>query len=114
MSLKEYSVSYINELLENFFELVDSGDADGPASWQEIKYADGVPCDVPGLGRLNLVEEYGGEGQGEEYWVVFSLTEGNLNRYFRKPGWYQSYDGGELDGDLTEVNPVAKVITVWQ
>lgn len=114
MSLKDYSVSTIEHLLENFFELVDNGDADGPSSWDEIKWADGVPCDVAGLGRLNLIDYYGGEGKGDEYWVVFSLMEGDVTRYFRKDGWYQSYSGGELDGELTEVNPVAKVVTVWE
>jgi hypothetical protein len=114
MTLKDYSADTINHLLENFFELVEEGEVEGPESWYSLKYGEDVPCDVAGLGRLNLIESYGGEGKGDEYWVVFSLSEGDVTRYFRKDGWYQSYSGGELDGELTEVTPVPKVVTVWE
>ena len=30
--------------------------------------------ELPGLGLAKLVDSYGGEGKGEEYWIVFSLN----------------------------------------
>jgi len=60
--------------------------------------------EVTGFGTLKFVDEYGGEGSGDEFWVVFKVGD----QFFRKEGWYASYDGGELDGELYEVK-AAKV-----
>lgn len=119
MDLALWTVEAVSTRLEEFFEEVQqTSDADdqvpGLTSWYDIKWCDGVPCEVPGLGTLAYVDDYGGEGQGDDYWVVFSLTQGDVTRHFKKPGWYQSYAGGELDGDLMDVTPVQKVITVWE
>ena len=63
-------------------------------------------------------DQHGGEGQGEDYWIVFSVT--NLVdkkdvTYYKVPGWYQSYHGSELEWDnLFEVKSVEKVINVWE
>lgn len=57
--------------------------------------------EIEGLGKLEYVDDYGGEGQGDDYWVVFKVGD----QFFRKNGWYASYDGGELDGELYEVFP---------
>jgi hypothetical protein len=57
---------------------------------------------------------YGGEGEGDQYWMVVSISDGETTRYFRKDGWYASYDGGYLDGDTYEVTPQEKVITVYE
>ncbi|QAU06537.1 hypothetical protein SEA_WILLIAMBOONE_16 [Gordonia phage WilliamBoone] len=70
--------------------------------------------DIPGVGNAVLVEEFGGEGQGDQLWFVFKITDaaGDV-RYFRRNGWYQSYSGGEYDGPTEEVEPAEKTITVW-
>ncbi len=65
--------------------------------------------EVPGLPTLKYVDSYGGEGQGDAYWVVFSVD----NQFFRIDGWYASYDGGELDGELYEVFPEEVTKTVY-
>ncbi len=57
---------------------------------------------------------YGGEGQGDEYWLVISVSDGETTRYFRRDGWYASYDGGYLDGESYEVKPQEKMITVYE
>lgn len=114
MSLKDWSLRDVEDLLDEFFQMVEMGDAEGPDSWQSVKYEESVPCTVPDLGTLNVVESYGGEGQGDDYWVVIMLTDDETSRYFKKSGWYQSYSGGELDGELQEVAPVPKVVTVWE
>lgn len=118
MDLALWTEQAVQTRLEDFFEEVnDSYDNDtiveGPGSWQDIKYGDGVPCEVPGLGTVKHVAEYGGEGQGDEYWVVFSVTSQDVTRHFKMSGGYASYYGGEFDGRLSEVSPKEKVITVW-
>jgi|SRR5688500_4330419 len=118
MGLADLSVSQVQGLLEEHFEYVESNwnneDVEGPGSWHGIKWGDGVPCEIPGLGTLAYVESYGGEGKGDEYWVVFSITNQDVTRHFRMDGWYASYSGAEFDGDLKEVSPKQKVITVWE
>jgi hypothetical protein len=65
-------------------------------------------------------EETGGEGSQESIYIVFSVesydnhpfNEGG-KRYFRKQGYYASYDGSNWDGDFHEVWPKQKEITVW-
>ncbi|AUE23528.1 hypothetical protein SEA_TONIANN_18 [Gordonia phage Toniann] len=70
--------------------------------------------EIPGVGIATLVEDFGGEGQGDKLWFVFKITDANGGeRYFRKSGWYQSYSGGEYDGPTVEVEPAEKTITVW-
>ena len=66
--------------------------------------------EVPGLPTLKPVEAYGGEGEGDDYWVVFQCGD----QYFRKDGWYASYDGGYLDGELYEVKPKQVTVTEFQ
>jgi hypothetical protein len=29
-------------------------------------------------------------------------------------GWYASYNGGELDGEVSEVTPVERVVTFYE
>jgi hypothetical protein len=65
------------------------------------------------LGTLKYVDDFGGVGKGDDYWVVFSITHNDITRNFKKSGGYASYCGGEFDGDLTETFPEQKVITVW-
>lgn len=56
--------------------------------------------------------EGGGEGDGEEYWVVIKarlLKNPNEETLWKIPGFYQSYAGGELDiYDTYQVKPVEK------
>lgn len=69
---------------------------------------------LPGIGRAVIVDEFGGEGQGDQYWLVFKVTEADgTERLFRRNGWYASYSGGEYDGPTEEVQPVQKTITVY-
>ena len=63
-------------------------------------------------------ETHGGhEGAGEDHWVVLQVTEietGNIT-FWKVPGFYQSYNGAELEIDnIYEVKPVEKTITVWE
>lgn len=64
--------------------------------------------------NLCLIEQYGGEGQGDNYWIVFTLDKNGKDKIaVRRNGWYASYAGHEWN-DYEEVKPVQKVITVWE
>jgi hypothetical protein len=59
--------------------------------------------------------ETGGEGSGEYIWQVWSVTDAEGNeQFFRKTGYYMSYEGSTWDGDLTEVVPFEKTVTDWK
>lgn len=69
---------------------------------------------IPGIGQAVLVEQFGGEGQGDQLWFVFRVTDADgEDRLFRKSGYYASYDGGEYDGDLDEVVEAQVLTTVY-
>ena len=61
-----------------------------------------------------VVTSYGGEGDGDQYWMVISITDSITTRFFRKDGWYASYDGGYLDGETYEVQPKEKLVTFYE
>lgn len=74
-----------------------------------------VGADLPGIGWATILEDFGGEGQGDQYWFVFQVeAEDGSTRIFRRNGWYASYSGGDYDGPTVEVKPVEKVVTVWE
>jgi hypothetical protein len=65
------------------------------------------PVHIAGL-RFRLVEHHGGEGEGDKYWIVFECSESDSTeppQLFKVNGWYASYDGAYLDGDVYEVAP---------
>lgn len=108
MSLSKLSVQDVSDLLDAHFE----NPLESPESYNDIKY--GSEGKIPGLGYVKLVDEYGGEGQGEEYWVVFSVSDGEVTRLFRMDGYYASYCGSEFDGELKEVQARQKTVTVYE
>ena len=70
---------------------------------------------IPGIGQAVAVDRFGGEGEGDDYWFVFKVTEPNGNeRIFKRNGWYASYDGGYYEGPTEEVVEGEKVIRVWE
>jgi hypothetical protein len=71
---------------------------------------------IEGLGAVTVLDSVGGSEGGGEYAhkiVRVSNSQGD-HRFFQKPGWYQSYDGAHWDGDLFEVAPVQRTVTVWE
>ncbi|WP_099021224.1 hypothetical protein [Mycolicibacterium palauense] len=76
----------------------------------------GKKCvDIPDIGIAELSEQFGGEGQGDQYWAVVKiLGEKGETRYFRRDGWYASFDGGYYEGPTDEVYPATETVTVWK
>lgn len=64
--------------------------------------------------KLAVSDQYGGEGQGDTLYIVISLSDGTNTRYFRKDGFYASYDGSTWDGDFREVTPVERTVTFYE
>jgi len=73
------------------------------------------PIDIGGF-IVEGLEQYGGEGMGDEYWVVFSVENDGLKKFFKLEGWYASYNGHEFESfiDFEEVVQVEKVVKVWE
>ena len=68
-----------------------------------------------GIGEYKQIEQYGGEGEGETWYVVYHFVEHDV--YIRVDGFYQSYNGTEFyDGwdCCREVRPKEKTITVYE
>lgn len=111
----EKLLEYYNEDLSRL-EDGDYYDDAGVGYFEEIAgdlsedlYGNGI--EVDGL-HLTLVEQVGGEGEGDEYFVVFTIQE--TGQFFRFDGYYSSYDGTNWeDTALREVQKTAKTITVY-
>lgn len=66
-----------------------------------------------GLGEIKEVDSYGGEGQGETWYVVNHFVDHDV--YIRTDGFYSSYNGTDFDeGFGSEVRPISKTITVFE
>lgn len=61
------------------------------------------------------VDNYGGEGEGETYYIVYEITDtkGNIGHY-RLDGYYQSYDGVTWNRPLEKVIKQLKTIVVYE
>ncbi len=102
-TFEDYLNQYVDSHIDGF---------DNQSIWQELHYEGGEGSRDGWTGKLE--KSYGGEGQGNAYWMVISLSDGITTRYFRKDGWYASYDGGHLDGETYEVNPVKKTVVFYE
>lgn len=58
---------------------------------------------------IEVVDHYGGAGQGESYWSVFSVTHFDDVCYFKIDGWYASHYGSEISGSSYDFYEVKKV-----
>lgn len=67
--------------------------------------------ELESLGAMRHIESVGGtSGSGEYMAVVLQLG----SRTFRKEGHYASWDADRWDGPFREVQPVQKMVTVWE
>lgn len=104
-----FTVEELGEKLAELFEKGDN-DADSPwcETWHSFEYLKDDEGNIEGFGKAEFVESYGGEGMGDERWIVFKVGD----RMFRKNGYYSSWDGSSWDGELEEVEP--REVTVTQ
>lgn len=68
-----------------------------------------------GLGEIQEVQRYGGEGKGELWYVVYYFVKYNV--YIRIDGFYSSYNGvdfGDWDEACKEVKPEVRQVTFYE
>lgn len=60
-------------------------------------------------------DNYGGEGQGEDYWSVYKFTDKNSKEecWVKFDGFYQSYNGSEFN-EWFFVTPVERMVTFYK
>ena len=46
--------------------------------------------------KIEHVDNFGGEGCGDQYWSVYSFTKDNQTVYVKFDGWYASHYGSEF------------------
>lgn len=72
-------------------------------------------AELEGIGTVRLIESFGGEGEGDNYYLIVSITDSDGGvRFFKRLGWYASYDGGHYEGPTVEVESKQKTITVYE
>jgi hypothetical protein len=99
------------EYLDAEYEL-EPGTFDTRRLWEHAKY-EGDEGTRDGL-TAKVEAQYGGEGQGDQFWLVISISDGLVTRYFRSDGWYASYDGGYLDTETFEVKPQERLVKFYE
>lgn len=80
---------------------------------QKTRKYDLAPVVVKGV-SVSCVEDFGGEGQGDTRYCVFKFEDSTGVKYFRKDGYYASYDGSTWDGDFKEVTPQERIVTFYE
>lgn len=84
--------------------------------WGEWHWAKGDEAvAVDGLGAVEVVDVEGNqEGGGEYSHIVFRVIypDGAVH-FYKMEGCYQSFDGCEWDGPLSEVIPTQKTVTIY-
>jgi hypothetical protein len=60
-----------------------------------------------------LVDSYGGEDMGSEYWAIWKFSRGDETFMFKFDGYYQSYNGADFNS-VFEVKPKTKEVIVYE
>lgn len=65
---------------------------------------------------IEQVQRYGGEGQGEQYYYVYKITDTRTDEfaYIKYAGYYDSWNDTDWFGECILVTPVEKTITVYE
>ena len=99
----------INKVLTDNFKNVNTLESLGWGSKKNgITTKDGI--------LIQQVEQVGGEGEGDHYHIVTSLTKDNKTTLIKHVGFYSSYVGVEFDGldSFDIVEKKEKTITVYE
>lgn len=74
-------------------------------------YEEDTELEIPGLGTVKLVDSYGGEGQGEEFWRVYEID----GEFYQANHYYNSYDVDPWhnNASISPVVPKQVTVTRW-
>lgn len=101
-----YNVNETDEVAENVDEAWDDF-YESLSSKESVEKFDWCHAPVLPSGPAYLVEDFGGEGQGETRYVVFSVGD----QFFQVEGYYASWDGTTWE-DPTPYEVTPKEVTV--
>ena len=62
------------------------------------------------LGKFEMVEKFGGEGSGDDYYAVYHFIDHDV--YIKFQGWYASHSGSEYE-EMYEVRPEQVTVTQY-
>lgn len=99
----EYDCGPENWMYEDTYTSVE--EVDGDDEQTEL-----FKSELAKLGKIKMVEQYGGEGQGDDYHTIYCFEDHDVYVYF--DGWYASHVGSEYN-EMFEVFPEQKTITVY-
>lgn len=78
----------------------------------DLKYQKNLDLHIAG-NTLRHEAQFGGEGSGDQYYFVVSLTDNNGKKtYWKYFGWYASYNGGEIT-EVVQVEPKEVIKIEW-
>jgi hypothetical protein len=97
---EENELSPDNWMHEDVYEHTDEID-DNPELFTEYSK----------LGKIECVEQFGGEGQGDNYYSVYHFEDHDV--YIQFQGWYASHHGSEYE-EMFEVKPYEEVVTKYK
>lgn len=120
MSNKAMEVLTDGSVGEDFWLEFFYGEINSDAA-EEFTESTGVKFELDDDGTLviegsavRLVDNFGGEGKGNDFWVVLSVEKDGVVRYVKNDGWYSSYEGRNFDkADGVEVFPYKQITTSW-
>lgn len=124
-ALLPYVGGYFGDMTEAE-EAVAEEAANNDRTWEELEYTlkgSAVWGDDPAVppvthievrgeqAEIEVVEDHGGgEGSGEERWIVVRVG----TQFFRQEGYYVSHYGSEFDGDFKEVHKTERMVTFYE
>ena len=110
--LEKYHI-YIDDY--SYGDLDISAIADSPYYNTDIRYdADTLVTIYPFLESLKNVEQHGGEGQGNQCWVIWQVDHSSDGiTLLRHNGYYASHDGYEFY-NLEQVLPALETRTIYR
>jgi hypothetical protein len=98
----------MSQLKENLYELFHAADnsicssfigqdiSEGDSEWDDAETKE-FKFKLQALEiSFNCESSYGGEGEGEAFWAVYSFTNGTDLEYIKFNGYYASYSGSEF------------------
>ena len=112
-------LSKLEELRSEFWDSEEEGTT-AIVDFDEFDLtSDFKPIEVYDLGNnctLHCAECFGGsEGDGEEHWLVVKIKHNSIETCWMVPGWYASYDGGELEWENAyQVESYEKTVIAWR
>lgn len=84
-----------DEIIESFFQS-DMTDKYSDKRWYNADHDNFLDSAKEVNVKFQHMDNYGGEGEGDDYWSVYKFTEGVNEVYVKFQGWYASYNGSEF------------------